>query len=457
MKKIIPLALLALVLAWALILPLGCKKPVDDKLDEGWSSAVSIASSMDSLGGWVSLRKYRHTLLGANPLQDGSAQLLLLDNAQGSWTKLPIAHVPAGFAWPYVAADSESQRILLANAYTENEQLVMEVLTGTISERAGLRDAIERAWIIDKKTLLGETSPNTTLNHLGHRYQPGLGRGILRDTEVYVPFCLRAQTLFNVNNVSNGPFATGVCLSSDSGATWQVEHVSDFESGAPAMGETKRHYYFFGIRYPINGNGPWASRKARSDNAWEQPKTLASSFANVYGRFGVACEGDTAHFCWMDRRHNKRRFNLSGPPIENNEIYYRYRVDSDHEWSKAMVLSRGLLYAYAPTISAEGDNVVVVWAGIQTADKQHTYMDANDIYFVTSKDGGKSWTNPLRVTDGAKVGLTSGMPQVALLDGTIHLLFTQGKPVAANGLTPGLTRLSGAPWPIYYTRRPFPE
>ena len=70
-----------------------------------------------------------------------------------------------------------------------------------------------------------------------------------------------------------------------------------------------------------------------------------------------------------------------------------------------MLLSKGLLYAYAPTISAEGDKVVVTWAGIQTADKQHTFMGPNDIYYVTSKDGGKTWTSPLRVTDGAKDGI----------------------------------------------------
>ena len=122
-----------------------------------------------------------------------------------------------------------------------------------------------------------------------------------------------------------------------------------------------------------------------------------------------------------------------------------------------MLLSKGLLYAYAPTISAEGDKVVVAWAGIQTTDKQHTDMGPNDIYYVTSKNGGKTWTDPMKVTDGAKDGFTSGMPQVALLNGTIHLLYTQGQLEKPNQLSPGLTRLNQPPWPIYYTQRPFPE
>ena len=186
-------------------------------------------------------------------------------------------------------------------------------------------------------------------------------------------------------------------------------------------------------------------------------RVITETFADVYGRFDVAGEGDTAHICWMDRRHNKWRFNFDAPPVENNEIYYRRRKDSDQEWSKEILLSKGLLYVYAPTISAEGDKVVVVWAGIRTADKQHTYMAPNDIYYVTSKDGGQNWMAPLKVTDGAKDGLTAGMPQVALLNGTIHLLYTQGKRAKSRELSPGLTKLGGEPWPIYYTHRPFPN
>jgi hypothetical protein len=100
---------------------------------------------------------------------------------------------------------------------------------------------------------------------------------------------------------------------------------------------------------------------------------------------------------------------------------------------------------------------VVAWAGIQTADKQHTDMGPNDIYYVTSKDGGKTWTKPLKVTDGAKDGLTAGMPQVALLNGTVHLLYTQGKVEKPQPLSEGLSRGQQSPWPIYYTQRPFPD
>ena len=159
----------------------------------------------------------------------------------------------------------------------------------------------------------------------------------------------------------------------------------------------------------------------------------------------------------MDLRHNKWRFNFDGPPVENNEIFYRRRKDSDPDWSKEVMLSKGLVYCYAPTISAEGNNVAVAWAGIPKADKLHTYMDPNDIFYVTSNDGGKTWAKPLKVTDVAKDGITCGMPQVMLLNGVIHLLYTQGATQSRTEPSPGLTKLGVGSWPIYYTQRPFPK
>jgi hypothetical protein len=158
----------------------------------------------------------------------------------------------------------------------------------------------------------------------------------------------------------------------------------------------------------------------------------------------------------MDRRHNKWRFNIDAPPIENDDIVYCHRKDSDSRWSKNIDLSKGVLYCYAPSISVEGNNVVVAWAGIQNAGKYHTDYDPNDIYYVTSKDSGKTWTKPLKVTDGAKDGMTAGHPQVMLLNGVVHLFYIQGK-MDLQQLSPGLTKLNQPPWPIYYTQRPFPD
>jgi hypothetical protein len=121
-----------------------------------------------------------------------------------------------------------------------------------------------------------------------------------------------------------------------------------------------------------------------------------------------------------------------------------------------VILSEGLLYAYSPSISVEGDKVVVVWAGVKNDKDGRNEYDPSDIFYATSKDGGKNWTRPMQVTDGFKAGITSGRPQVALHNGVIHLFYIQGK-LNYREVSSGMAKLNQPPWPICYQQRPFPD
>ena len=160
---------------------------------------------------------------------------------------------------------------------------------------------------------------------------------------MYIPYALdAAEVTQQGKSVSvdrgKGPFASGVFHSIDSGMTWQMEKISSWKAVAPTMCKTTGHYYYFAGIYLL-----WFSRKASEGGRWKEPQALTKTFALVYGRFDVAGEGDTAHICWMDRRHNKWRFSFfDAPPVENNEIYYRRRKDADSDWSKEVLLSERL-------------------------------------------------------------------------------------------------------------------
>lgn len=167
-------------------------------------------------------------------------------------------------------------------------------------------------------------------------------------------------------------------------------------------------------------------------------------------------EQQTVHACWIDNRHEKTRLNPVYPDRGNYEVVYRYRQDFAQPWSDEKILSNGLLYGFNPDLAVEGQDVVVVWSGIQTAKDGHNEFSPNDIYFVTSKDGGKTWTRPLRVTDNIASGVTAGEPQVALHNGIIHLFYVQGK-MLRNQVSPGTRLLNQPPWPIYYRQRQFPD
>lgn len=472
MKRMRRVAVQTALLAQIILLVTGCSKSTDLH-DIGWTQPVAISSSIAGLGGAIVPHKFQDTLIGVELLKDGSGNLYLWNRENGSWLQSHIEGNPDAGGWTYLwgaaGIDQQSQSVLLPQAYCENEQLVMKVLMGTIMANGSLRGVSEKQWTTDKKTLLGETGAEVTLTRaparLDHpnREGAGLGACVMSGSEIYIPYTVDAFT-YSETPISHqgkthyrkaferGPFANGVFYSSDSGKTWQLEKTGSQLGIAPAMVKTTGYVYYFAGVYPL-----WFSRKPANSSSWGTTQVITKTFTGVNGIFDVAGDGDTAYICWMDRRHNKVRFNLTGPPIENNDIYYSCRKDSDREWSKEVQLSKGLLYCYAPTISAEGDKVVVVWAGIKTADKQHTDMGPNDIYYVTSKDAGKTWTAPLRITDGAKDGITAGMPQVALLNGVIHLLYTQGAQRSPTELSPGLTKLGEGSWPIYYQQRLFPN
>lgn len=243
--------------------------------------------------------------------------------------------------------------------------------------------------------------------------------------------------------------------------TWQIEKISQSRAGWPSIRGTKSYYYYFAVSLPT---GPghvwelWYARKSTTGSSWEAPKAITKTFGHsaLIWKYVSAVEDDIVHLCWLDSRHEKKRSNPVYPDRENYEIAYSRRADSDGNWMEDVLLSKGMLYSYSPSMSAERDKVVVAWAGVETAPDGHHEYAPNDIYYVTSKDGGKTWGKRLKLTDGAKTGITAGRPEVMLQSGIIHLFYIQGN-LDLKQKSPGLTKLNQPPWPIYYTQRPFPN
>jgi hypothetical protein len=378
----------------------------------------------------------------------------------GSWTEVQLTGVPLGYFWAEPEIDQASDRALFVQGYMENDHLVMNALVGRMSGRIAVQDVVERKWLTDKKSLLGETDPNVHLNGSGERAWPQLGFGIINGPDLYIPYCLEGRA-YRGNSTEDGPFSSGVFHSADSGMTWKLERVSDTNASLPSMSKTKDFYYYFAVGFPPKpGEGweLWFARKSMDGNSWDAPKVVTKTFARsaLVWKYVAVAEDATVHLCWLDQRHEKRRFNMVYPNRENYEVAYCQRKDSDANWSEDVILSKGLLYSYSPSMSVEGDKIAVAWAGVKTSADWHAPYSPNDIYYVTSSDKGKTWTKPLRVTDNIREGITAGDPQVMLLNGTIHLFYIQGK-LNLRQESPGLTKLNQPSWPVYYQQRPFPD
>jgi hypothetical protein len=445
-------------LVWLCLLALatGCNKQSAPG-SQGWSAPVKVADTKDSLVGGVVLLKWHDSILALQPQEQRTAKCFVLTSNDTLWAEAPLMGVPRGYSWYQPAIEQTGDRVLF-NHYKKDDQLEIAVLVGrmAVNESVVVRNAVEKIWITNTKALWGADNIRLT-EHPGSREESAFRMGNIDDTDLCLPFCLEGFTCDrNGVALARGPYISGVFHSTDSGTTWQIERISDSQAFSPALCKTKANCYFFAAslaRKRGQGTELWFSQKPVTGSSWGEPTTLTKTFGNEYV---TTSRDDTVHLCWLDTRHEKRRNNEVYPHQGNYEVAYSQRKDSDANWSNDVILSQGLLYAFAPSMAVEGDRIAVAWAGVQTAGVWHGPLDPNDIYYVTSKDGGRRWTKPLRATDNIKAGITAGDPQVVLQNGVIHLTYTQGR-INLKQESPGLTKLNQPPWPIYYTQRPFPE
>jgi hypothetical protein len=438
------------------ILIIGCRKqPV--VFAQGWSAPTQIAESDDSLGGGLVLYKWHKSIFALKSQRNGVAKCFLLNSNDSSWAEVPFTGVPHGYLWYRPAIDQNGDKVFFEQNYTENDQLVISLLLGQIVIKNGLsvQGVTEKKWIIGSKALFGKTSNVRLTERPGTRGWPIFGIGVIDGPDLNIPFSLGG---FTINEkgvaVSRGPYVNGIFHSTNSGETWRIERTFDFQAWSPSVCRSDGRCYYFAVKGVRNQKDQlWFTQKPSGDNSWANPETITKTYGSDY----IAMpQYDTVHLFWLDARHEKRTGNPVYPYAGNYEVTYSQRKDSDADWSKEVNLSKGLLYSYRPSVSVEGDKIVVAWAGVQTAGVWHAPHDPNDIFYVTSRDKGNTWTKPLRVTDNIKAGVTAGDPQVVLLNGIIHLTYIQGK-LNLKRESPGLTKLNQPPWPIYYTQRPFPD
>jgi hypothetical protein len=444
----------------------GCgKQPV--QLDRSWSSPVKVTESQDGLARSGSFDKWHDTIIFLKDQYDRSTDtstysvMVYNNDSSKSWTQWPSSALRGGYNLYASAFDRVSDRIMFEQGHIKNNQLQMSAAFLRITNNNGFQIEAEREWMADKKSLLGETRLNaglTEYNEPGQKAWPHLGPGIIDGADLYIPFCVDGFTYINKYTSARGPYSNGVFHSADYGTTWQIERISDFYTVVPTICRTKNYYYYFASRYGDVNQGLvlWFSRKSVSGGEWDSPATVKKPLP--YGGRDVAlAEGDTVHVCWLDCRHEKKYLNINLFPVPNlysdygnYEIAYCQRKDPDAEWSQDVILSEGVLFSFFPTMSVEGDKIVIAWSGSEKKrDRRHTTY--NDIYYVTSKDGGKTWAKPLKVTDGAKDGIQTGELQVLVQNGAIHLFYIQGKENPRRGIG------NQGPWLVYHQQRPFPN
>ena len=417
-----------------------------------WTQPQVLSQSDDGFGSTFNLNKWNNTL-AAFSADRHSLTVYLLQADGKMWKETAGSQTDL----PFFFCDPVSPRCVLCQTAGLGTKLIVDFSVGSIDNAGALAVSSKQSWQTDKDAFFVPTGGNVSFGGWKNiaATQPFPG-GRVDGHAIYAPYCIRGETTEAVGLIaSKGPFDNGVFYSLDDGRSWQRQRISATTSVAPVVRKTAVFYYF--LATVPEDHELWFSRTPVDDNTWSEPATITKQLGRSgFKAYSAATQDDTIHVCWADRRHEKRRADLLHPWRENFEIAYSHRKDSDAGWSKEIIVSKGLLYAYHPSISVEGSRVVIVWSGIQHASDGHSLWSPNEVFFVTSKDAGKTWTEPLAVTDNARAGLADGKPEVELLNGVIHLCYIQGK-LRSNQVMPGLRLLNQPPWPIYYQQRPFPN
>lgn len=424
--------------------------------DRQWASPTTVAESESGLD-------YTHLLRWQESMLFVRGDQYFLFNRQnspnGDWRRVVLNGVPEkGYLIGLPGLDRGSNGVFYSGGIMEHDQLVMSVLLGNMNTTR-VQIVTETRWTIGKPVLFGPTGPSVRLNNPGRQRWPYLGAGVMRGSDLLLPYCLSAISV--TTHTEEGPFNNGIFHSVDAGKTWRMERISTNQAFHPAAVRSAGYYQYFVASLAAKRGAGFelvSSRKAVEGGTWTPAKAITSHLCikGLDPAYSVVSDGQTTHLCWLDRRNEKRRLNPMNPQRENYEIAYSCRKDSDADWQKGVIVSKGVFYSYTPSISVESNRIVVVWSGSDNDEDLHGEHSPNDVFYATSKDGGNTWMQPVKVTNSATNGITSGRPQVMLLNGTIHLFYIQGQRQTEE-ISPGLTKLNQPPWPIIYQWRDFPN
>jgi hypothetical protein len=439
-----------------LVVFIGCQKERTD-MASAWTVSREVAKSSDSLSTSFSLYRWNGSLLALGGDAGTYAARILEDDGK-SWKTISTTDP----GWIPMDADPTGNRFVISRATLFSNRLDATFSIGLITSDGRLSSESKAGLAVNKAQLFPNSQPNLEMT-LDERPAKAMFAGgvIVEGREIRIPYSISATPVIrNGRQIGYGAetvSANGVFASSDGGSSWRTELIVNSYSESPIVCKTESFYYYFAK----GGRGEpfqlWSSRCSVNEATWSQAETLNKTVAGKLseGIHAIAKE-DIVHVCWLDSRNEKQALSLSRPRAENYEVAYCRRKDADATWSKDTILSRGLRWAYAPSMSVEGNNIIIAWAGARSDKEGRTESNASDIYYVFSKDSGNSWTKPIQVTDGFKTGITSGRPQVAVRNGTIHLFYVQGK-ITYKKVSAGMVKLNQPPWPILYQQRPFPN
>lgn len=151
------------------------------------------------------------------------------------------------------------------------------------------------------------------------------------------------------------------------------------------------------------------SRSTDNGTSFEPIQNLSRDSSDSYNQ-EIAAHGDKVYVVWLDRNME-----------DGSRILLKSSIDRGATFGETVEISDIADIGSFPKVAAYGNNsVYVTWNVLNSGSD-------DGLYFVKSSDGGRTFSNPLKLTDSA------GESQVAAYNGTVFVISGGLDPIDISG------------------------
>lgn len=211
------------------------------------------------------------------------------------------------------------------------------------------------------------------------------------------------------HDIRDGNFEIYYKRSVNSGGTWGTDTrltVNSAVSTTPSVYAVTvtSHIVHLVWRDFRDGNDEiYYKRSTDGGTTWGADTRLTVNSSNSINP-SVSVSGSVVNVVWYDNRDG------------NNEIYYKRSPDAGVTWGPDTRVTNNSSVSLAPTLTASGSNVYIVWWDNRDGN--------NEIYCKRSTDAGINWDPDMRLTNNTA---QSTYPSVSASAQTVYVVWIDGR------------------------------
>jgi hypothetical protein len=194
-------------------------------------------------------------------------------------------------------------------------------------------------------------------------------------------------------------------FSSDGGVSWsKAQNISDtlgksFDPDVAIAPDGTIHVVWADTTGTDTGPEIWHAKSTDKGVTWSKGKNISSTLGDARGPRLVCGPKNEIYLCWVDKLSDTR----------TPDVMFSSSSDGGKSFSRATHLANTRTLCADPVIAADDKGIYLAWSDL-------TDRRVEDIFFMASRDGGKTWEKQLNITRTAG---RSSEPAICAAEGQV--------------------------------------